>query len=118
MQQLCHEFDMNLGGYLGTQSFIPEADKNRYLISSNMEEAIASSQMEGAATTRKIAKDMLRKSISPRTRGGGEQMIHNNYETIRFILQHKDEEFTKETLLHIHQLMTYRTLDDSNDEGR
>ena len=39
---------MNLGGYLGTQSFIPEADKNRYLISSNMEEAIASSQMEGA----------------------------------------------------------------------
>ena len=32
MQQLCHEFDMNLGGYLGTQSFIPEADKNRYLI--------------------------------------------------------------------------------------
>ena len=45
-------------------------------------------------------------------------MIHNNYETIRFILQHKDEEFTKETLLYIHQLMTYRTLDDSNDEGR
>ncbi|MDE5695376.1 MAG: cell filamentation protein Fic, partial [Alistipes sp.] len=79
MQQLCHEFDMNLGGYLGTQSFIPDADKNRYLISSNMEEAIASSQMEGAATTRKIAKDMLRKSVSPRTRG--EQMIHNNYET-------------------------------------
>ena len=30
MQQLCHEFDMNLGGYLGTQSFIPEADKNDY----------------------------------------------------------------------------------------
>jgi len=116
MQQLCHEFDMNLGGYLGTQSFIPDADKNRYLISSNMEEAIASSQMEGAATTRKIAKDMLRKSISPRTRS--EQMIHNNYETIRFILQHKDEAFTKETLLHIHQLMTNRTLEDSNDEGR
>lgn len=116
MQQLCHEFDMNLGGYLGTQSFIPEADKNRYLISSNMEEAIASSQIEGAATTRKIAKDMLRKSISPRTRS--EQMIHNNYETIRFILEHKDEPFTKEMLLHIHQLMTNKTLEDSNDEGR
>lgn len=116
MQQLCHEFDMNLGGYLGTQSFIPEADKNRYLVSSNMEEAIASSQMEGAATTRKIAKDMLRKSISPRTRG--EQMIHNNYETIRFILDHKDEDFTTEMLLHIHQLMTYKTLENSNEEGR
>lgn len=116
MQQLCHEFDMNLGGYLGTQSFIPEADKNRYLISSNMEEAIASSQMEGAATTRKIAKNMLRKSISPRTRS--EQMIHNNYKTIRFILRHKDEPFTKEMLLHIHRLMTNKTLEDSADEGR
>ena len=116
MQRLCHEFDMNLGGYLGTQSFIPEADKNRYLISSNMEEAIASSQMEGASTTRKIAKEMLRKSISPRTRS--EQMICNNYETIRFILEHKDEDFTKETLLHIHRLMTHETLEDRNDEGR
>lgn len=116
MQRMCHEFDMNLGGYLGTQSFIPDADKNRYLVSSNMEEAIASSQMEGAATTRKVAKEMLRRSITPRTRS--EQMIFNNYETIRFILDHKDDDFNRETLLHIHRLMTFRTLEDSADEGR
>ena len=115
MQQLCHDFDMNLGGLLGTQSFIPEADKNRYLVSSNMEEAIASCQMEGAATTRKLAKDMLRKSISPRTRG--EQMIYNNYATIRFILEHKEDDLTPATLLHIHQLMTNKTLTDNNDVG-
>lgn len=115
MQQLCHDFDMNLGGYLGTQSFIPDADKNRYLVSSNMEEAIASSQMEGAATTRKIAKEMLRKSISPRTRS--EQMIHNNYETIRYILAHKDDDFTKEAMLHLHRSMTYKTLEEPGDEG-
>lgn len=115
MQQLCHDFDMNLGGYLGTQSFIPDADKNRYLVSSNMEEAIASSQMEGAATTRRIAKEMLRKSVSPRTRS--EQMIHNNYETIRYILAHKDENLTQEAMLHIHRSMTYKTLEDSADEG-
>ena len=30
-----------------------------------MEEAIASSQMEGASTTRRIAKDMLRKRLKP-----------------------------------------------------
>ena len=30
-----------------------------------MEEAIASSQMEGASTTRRIAKDMLRKRFKP-----------------------------------------------------
>ena len=31
-----------------------------------MEEAIASSQMEGANTTRRVAKDMLRKQAKPK----------------------------------------------------
>ena len=116
MQQLCHEFDMNLGGYLGTQSFIPEADKNRYLISSNMEEAIASSQMEGAATTRKVAKEMLKKKMTPRDKS--QQMIHNNYQTIQFIVDHKDEPLSKGLLLQIHRLMTEKTMQNPDDAGR
>jgi Fic family protein len=116
MQRACHRFDMNLGGYMGTQSSIPDEDKNRYLVSSNMEEAIASSQMEGAATTRKVAKDMLRKAIPPRNRS--EQMILNNFETIRYILDHKEEKFTVEQLLKIHRFMTEKTLDDPDDAGR
>ena len=60
IQQKLHEFDLNLGGRLGSEEIIPSSDKNRYLISSIMEEAIASSQLEGAATTRKEAKKMLR----------------------------------------------------------
>ena len=63
MLALLHDFDMNLGGSLGTKSIIPTTDKRYYLISSIMEEAIASSQMEGASTTRKLAKDMLRKKF-------------------------------------------------------
>ena len=51
-----HEFDLNLGGILEGGSIIPEKDKDRYLISSLMEEAIASSQLEGAVTTREVAK--------------------------------------------------------------
>ena len=43
MLALLHDFDMNLGGSLGTKSIIPTTDKNYYLISSIMEEAIASS---------------------------------------------------------------------------
>ena len=80
MLALLHDFDMNLGGSLGTQSIIPNTDKNYYLISSIMEEAIASSQMEGASTTRRIAKDMLRKQLKPINKS--QQMIVNNYETI------------------------------------
>ncbi len=116
-QRLCHEIDLNCGGMLGSSDgLIPESDKQRYLISSNMEEAIASSIMEGAATTRLKAKEMLQKKISPRTRG--EKMIVNNYNTIRYIIEHKDLPASKEMLLEIHKLITRETLENAEDEGR
>ena len=68
MMQLLNLFDLNIGGTLGTKSLIPENDKNYYLISSIMEEAIASSQMEGASTTRKVAKDMLWTQQKPKNK--------------------------------------------------
>lgn len=116
MQYLCHYFDMHFGGSWGSPSIIPERSKERYLISSLMEEAISSSQMEGAATTRKLAKEMLRKGITPRSRS--EQMIHNNYECIKFIKENKDVPFSKELLLKIHSIMTLKTLDNPSGEGR
>jgi len=73
IQKSLHQFDMHIGGYLGAKSVIPENDKTRYLVSSIMEEAISSSIMEGAATTRKKAKEMLRKEIKPKNKS--DQMI-------------------------------------------
>lgn len=116
MQQLLHEFDMNIGGYMGSDGIIPEGDKQRYLVNSIMEEAIASSQMEGAATTRRKAKDMLRKEAKPQNRS--EQMILNNYQTICHIVDHKDEDLTPRKLLEIHRLMTSNTLENSDEAGR
>jgi Fic family protein len=116
MQQQCHQFDMNFGGSWGMSSLIPEEHKERYLVSSLMEEAISSSQMEGAATTRKVAKDMLRKHITPKDRS--QQMIVNNYRTIQFIVEHKEEPLTKEMLLHVHHLMTDGTMAHVDDAGR
>ncbi len=116
MQQLCHDLDMNFGGSWVSDSLIPEKDRERYLISSLMEEAISSSQMEGASTTRKVAKEMLRKKIMPRDKS--QQMILNNYQTIQFIVAHKEEALTVELLLQIHQLMTQDTLENPEDAGR
>ena len=81
IQKILHYFDMNIGGYMGAKSIIPDADKTRYLVSSIMEEAISSSQIEGANTTRKKAKEMLRKEVKPKNKS--EQMIVNNYLTIK-----------------------------------
>lgn len=116
MQELCHYFDMNFGGTWGNTSIIPDDGREMFLVSSIIEEAISSSQMEGAATTRKVAKDMLRKNISPKNRS--DQMIRNNYDSIRFISEHKNEELTPELLQQINRMMTKKTLDDENDAGR
>ena len=81
-----------------------------------MEEAIASSQIEGAVTTRKKAKEMLRKNKKPRTKS--EQMILNNYNTIKNIVENQNQLLTEQTLFKIHKLITHQTLDDSKNEGK
>lgn len=116
MQRMCHEFDMNFGGFWGANSIIPGDSKERYLVSSLMEEAIFSSQMEGAATTRQVAKEMLRKKITPKDKS--QQMIANNYQTIQFVVQNQDTPLTIELLQHIHRLMTEKTLDNPDNAGR
>ncbi len=115
-QRDLHEFDLHIGGNLSSQGIIPDDDKKRYLVSSVMEEAIASSQIEGAVTTRKQAKQMLRKSARPKNRS--EQMIVNNYRTISHIVEHKDEPLTVDKLLTIHRLIVDQTMNDAADEGR
>lgn len=116
MLEMLHYFDLNIGGTLTGAGIIPSQNKDAYLISSLMEEAIASSQMEGAATTRKVAKEMLRKKTKPKNKG--QQMIMNNYLTINYIKDHSNKEFTVDQLKNIHRLMTENTLDDDADVGK
>ena len=116
MQSLLHNFDLNMGGSLSADGIIPNNDKQMYLISSIMEEAIASSQMEGASTTRKVAKDMLRKKLNPTNKS--QQMILNNYRTIQQLNEQKDKELTMDMLLDVHQNISEHTLDNPADEGR
>lgn len=115
MQRICHNFDMMFGGSWGAESIIDTKNKGQYLVSSLMEEAIYSSQMEGAATTRKVAKEMLRKKITPRDKS--QQMIHNNYQTVKFIVDHQGESLSEELLLQVHRLMTENTLERLEDAG-
>ena len=116
IQQLLHEFDMNFGGTLISSNLLSEKNRRQYLLSSIMEEAIASSQMEGASTTRKVAKEMLKKQLRPKDTS--QQMILNNYNTIRFLSEHREEKLTPELILEIHRQITEKTLENSDDEGR
>ena len=110
IQEKLHKFDMNLGGSLETPQHIPPENKERYLISSIMEEAIASSQLEGAATTRKVAKSMLKSDRKPRDKS--EQMIVNNYLTAKMIKETKVNKLTPKFLLKIHKTIATKTMDE------
>lgn len=114
IQRQIHEFDLGMGGILYHDAMIPEEDKEKYLGNSLMEEAIASSQIEGAATTREVAKEMLLNERRPRTHS--EKMIVNNYNAIKKIREWKGLPITKERILELHAIVTHDTLTDE-DEG-
>ncbi len=102
---------------LAGQGIIPHNSiKNQYLISSLvMEEAISSSQLEGASTTRKIAKEILVSDRKPKTQD--EQMIVNNYLLMKEIQCIKDDELSVDMILSLHQIATSKTHDNGNVAG-
>jgi len=110
-----HRFDLNLGGVLESSANVPEGQSNKYMISSLMEEAIASSQLEGAATTRKVAKEMLRSERKPRNTS--ERMILNNYLTIQEVKKFSKSKLTPELICKFHKTITEGTLDHPTTEG-
>lgn len=112
-----HEIDLRLGGQIKMpEEVINPATKDEYYVSSLIEEAITSSQLEGATTTRRVAKEMLRTGRAPQDRS--ERMILNNYRTMRRIGELKARSLSPELIFEIHRLVTDDTLDDPTAAGR
>ena len=102
---------------LAGQGIMPHHSiKRKYLISSLvMEEAISSSQLEGASTTRKVAKEILVSDRKPRTLD--EQMIVNNYLLMKEIQHIKDEPLSVDLILSLHEIATKGIQDNDNIAG-
>ena len=84
LNEFQHWMDQQGGGLLmGGGQPGPEQERQKYILRSLTDEAVHSSQLEGAATTAKDAREMLRKNRKPRT--DGEKMIANNYAAMQFI---------------------------------
>ena len=111
------ELDMNAGGALASDATAISSGEGRtYLARSLAEEPFASSFIEGAATTRQIAKKLIFEGREPRTKD--ERMVLNNYRAMQFIKTHKDDPLTLEMLLELHRIITAGTMDDPLDAGR
>jgi Fic family protein len=117
VQELLHEIDFGGGGFIGMPDPVTNPqNRDRYIISSLIQEAITSSQLEGAVTTREVAKEMIKTGRAPRDRS--EQMILNNYATMQKIIQLKEQEMSPELLFDIHRSVTKETLDNPDAAGR
>lgn len=115
-QRIIHILDTGASGLLVVDDPLKEPEMARYVVSSLMEEAIASSQLEGAVTTTKVAKQMLRAKRKPRS--PSEQMIVNDYLTMQRIKEIRDQTLTIDTILELHKLVVHDTLEDPSFEGR
>lgn len=115
--RLLHEIDLGAGGNIGMPDPIANPQtRSQYVMHSLFQEAVTSSQLEGAATTRAVAKEMLRTGRPPRTRG--ERMILNNYLTMQRIAEWKHHPLNDELLFEMHRMVTESTLDDAGAAGR
>lgn len=112
-----HHIDRDAAGQIHTAAgeSIRE-DPNRYLMSSLIEEAITSSQLEGASTTRQVAAAMLRTGRKPRDHS--ETMIFNNYRAMEHLRALKKEPLSPGRILELHRILTEDTLDNPEDVGR
>lgn len=107
---------LGAGGSIGIPTEITEQEKDRYYFTSLIEEAITSSQLEGASTTRDAAKEMLRTNRPPRDHS--EQMILNNFQTMKRIGELRYEDLDTALVFEIHRIITEGTLGDSKASGR
>ena len=100
--RLLHEIDLGAGGNIGMPDPIANPQtRSQYVMHSLFQEAVTSSQLEGAATTRAAAKEILRTGRPPRTRG--ERMILNNYLTMQRIAEWKERPLDNQLIFEMHK---------------
>jgi Fic family protein len=113
-----HHIDQRCSGEVAMDEVVTSERQagQRFLVNSLMEEAIRSSQLEGATTSRKVAKELLRSGREPKDRS--ERMISNNYRALQFMRDEMGDRLTIDALLELHKIVTDGTLDDASAAGR
>lgn len=116
VRQALHRLDRDAAGVIGSRvRAFTHDDSRRYVARSLIEEPFSSSILEGAATTRDIARKLVEESRTPRTRD--ERMVLNNYRAMEFVKGQLDGPLTPQLLLQVHKVVSEGTLDRPDRAG-
>lgn len=111
------KIDRNASGSIkGSEQITSTSTRDTYFFKSIVEEAITSSQIEGASTTRKVAKAMIQEGRPPRNRS--EHMILNNYRAMLRVREYTNKPLTPSMVMELQQMLTEDALDDHSAAGR
>ena len=110
--------DVHAAGFIRTltKARPTEAETNKFVVVGLTEEAIATSQIEGANTSRNVAREMLASQRKPRTKS--EQMIVNSYLVMQRMAEWKTSDLSRKMLLEIQTLIVEKTMERPGDQGR
>lgn len=115
--EACDAIARDASGQIRVSELVTDPDtRDRYVVNSLIEEAITSSQLEGAATSRRDAKDMIREGRPPRDHS--ERMILNNYVAMQRIRELARSPLTPDMVLELHRIVTDGTLEHPEYAGR
>lgn len=118
MQRVISQTDRNtttaalewMSGNIGEQKHL------EYLLNDLLEdEAISSSQLEGAATTTRAAKELIKKSRKPRT--PDEKMIIGNLKMMEFAWENREKDLTPDLICELHKIGVEGIADDTYTPG-
>lgn len=115
-QRALHEIDSNARGLIGMPGGAATSEnRDVYLQKSLIEEPFSSSVLEGAATTREMARKIIEEGRKPKT--VDERMVFNNYQAMAFIRDHRQEPLTPTRIFELHRILTLDTLERPDKVG-
>jgi Fic family protein len=117
IQEMVHRIDQKASGQILADDVVTNLrSSDRYLVSSLIEEAIASSQLEGASTTHRVAKEMLETGRKPLNHS--EQMILNNFKAMLFAQELSEHSLEPDDVLSLHRVVSEDTLSKPENAGK
>lgn len=111
---VCRQQDRDAVAAIASRSFVFDELSEQAIEEATIDEAVWSSMIEGAFTSKAEAARIIRQNKSPANKS--EQLVKNNYQALLYVLEHLEDPITVQTLIDIARIVT-RGASDETVEG-